>query len=91
VLPVDTHVHRVSRRLGLIGARTGADKAHDELAKRVPEKRVLEFHIQLIRHGRTTCLAGRPKCDQCVLFDRCPEGQVRDQAVLGPVRCPRKR
>jgi endonuclease-3 len=77
VLPVDTHVHRVSRRLGLLGPKTDAAKAHDELAKLVPARRVLEFHIQLIRHGRTVCLAGRPKCADCVLLDRCPEGQSR--------------
>jgi endonuclease-3 len=77
VLPVDTHVHRVSRRLGLIGPRTDAAKAHDELAKLVPAKLVLEFHIQLIRHGRTVCLAAKPKCADCVLLDRCPEGRDR--------------
>jgi endonuclease-3 len=77
VLPVDTHVHRMSRRLGLIDPKIDAAKAHDELAGLVPAKRVLEFHIQLIRHGRTICRAGRPKCADCALLDRCPEGQDR--------------
>ena len=74
VLPVDTHVHRVSRRLGLIGPRTGAEKAHGELAQLVPPRRVLEFHIQLIRHGRTRCSARKPGCEECPLLDLCPEG-----------------
>lgn len=77
VLPVDTHVHRVSRRLGLIGPRVDAGKAHEELGRLVAPRRVLDFHIQLIRHGRTTCVAGRPKCRECVLWDGCPEGRRR--------------
>jgi endonuclease-3 len=76
-LPVDTHVHRVGRRLGLIGPKIDAAKAHDELARLVPAKRVLEFHILLIRHGRTVCSAASPKCSGCVLWDRCPEGHAR--------------
>lgn len=75
VLPVDTHVHRVSRRLGLIGARTGAERAHDELAGLVTPRLVLEFHVLLIRHGRTTCSARRPKCEGCPLLDLCPAGR----------------
>jgi len=75
VLPVDTHVHRVSRRLGLIGARTGAEKAHDELARLVTPRQVLEFHVLLIRHGRAACAARRPKCEGCALLDLCPAGR----------------
>ena len=82
VLPVDTHVHRVSRRLGLIGPRTGAEKAHEELARLVPPQQVLEFHIQLIRHGRSVCLARRPKCPECPLLDLCPDGLKRLQWTL---------
>jgi len=79
VLPVDTHVHRLSRRLGLIGRRTGAAKAHEELARVVPETQVLEFHVQLIRHGRRVCTARAPQCDGCPLLDLCPEGLRRLQ------------
>jgi endonuclease-3 len=81
VLPVDTHVHRVSRRLGLIGARTTAEQAHEELARRVPPERVLEFHIQLIRHGRTVCQARAPRCVECVLVDLCAEAPARLAAL----------
>lgn len=77
VLPVDTHVHRVSRRLGLIAPQTGAAKAHDELARLVPARLVLEFHIQLIRHGRKDCSARRPQCEECPILDLCPEGLKR--------------
>jgi len=81
ILPVDTHVHRVSRRLGLIGPKTSAERAHDELAAIVPKSIVLEFHIQLIRHGRTTCAASKPKCRDCVLLDLCTEGPARVAAL----------
>jgi len=81
ILPVDTHVHRLSRRLGLIGPRTGAERAHEELARQVPAPRVLDFHIQLIRHGRSICLARSPRCRECVLVDRCPEGHRRLREV----------
>ncbi len=77
VLPVDTHVHRVAQRIGLIGPRTDAAAAHRELAAQVPPARILEFHIQLIRHGRTVCLARRPRCEICPLLDLCREGQRR--------------
>jgi endonuclease-3 len=77
VLPVDTHVHRVSRRLGLIGPRTSAEKAHEELARLTAPGKVLEFHVQLIRHGRRVCTARDPRCTDCVLLDGCPFGQER--------------
>jgi endonuclease-3 len=77
VLPVDTHVHRVSRRIGLIAAGTGAAEAHGELAAIVPRGSVLEFHVQLIRHGRRICAARRPACDECLLVDLCAEGRRR--------------
>lgn len=77
VLPVDTHVHRVSRRLGLIADGTTAEQAHQQLARHVPERLVLSFHLQLVRHGRRVCLARTPRCGECVLVDRCPEGQRR--------------
>jgi len=77
VLPVDTHVHRVSRRLGLIGTRVDAVRAHEELAHMVPPRLVLDFHIQLIRHGRRTCQARNPQCERCALVDLCPDGLGR--------------
>ncbi|MBE3097909.1 MAG: endonuclease III [Planctomycetes bacterium] len=72
VLPVDTHVHRVSRRLGLIGPRVTAEQAHDLLADIVPPAKVYAFHVLLIEHGRKVCHARRPECGVCVLSDVCP-------------------
>jgi len=77
ILPVDTHVHRLTRRLGLIAEKCTAEKAHDELAEIVPPSKVLDFHIQLIRHGRTVCSARNPKCSGCALLDVCPDGRRR--------------
>ncbi|MGC9356850.1 MAG: endonuclease III domain-containing protein [Anaerolineae bacterium] len=69
--PVDTHVHRVSRRLGLIPEGTSREKAHDILEDLVPEKLYYAFHIELIRHGRQTCVARDPHCEVCPLNDLC--------------------
>jgi endonuclease-3 len=71
-LPVDTHVHRVARRLGLIGARISAEKAHIELLQLVPPEYVYQFHVLLIEHGRLICKARNPKCPVCVLRTICP-------------------
>jgi len=71
-MPVDTHVHRVARRLGLIGPRVSADAAHKELESMVlPEDRY-RFHVLLIEHGRRVCLARNPRCKACVLNEGCP-------------------
>jgi endonuclease-3 len=72
VLPVDTHVHRVTLRLGLIPPKTSAARAHDLLQAQVPDRLVYPFHVLLIAHGRRTCHARRPDCPHCVLADRCP-------------------
>ncbi len=73
-MPVDTHVHRAARRLGLIPARATADQAHGLLNRdaSVPSELRFSFHIQLIRHGRAVCRASRPACSECVLEDLCP-------------------
>ena len=71
-MPVDTHIFRVSKRLGLIGKKITAEKAHDLLERVVPSAEVFQFHMFLIRHGRDTCKARRPSCDVCVLSNICP-------------------
>jgi endonuclease-3 len=71
-LPVDTHVYRVSRRLGLIGARVTEARAHAVLEPLVPPEDVFAFHVALIKHGRYTCTARAPRCDACPLNDLCP-------------------
>jgi len=71
-LPVDTHVFRVSKRLGLIPDDISANEAHEMLEKIVPNEVVYSFHILLIEHGRKTCRAQRPHCHRCVLQKICP-------------------
>jgi endonuclease-3 len=74
VMPVDTHVHRIALRLGLVPAGTSAEKAHPLITALVPAGRMLEAHLLLITHGRRTCIARRPRCPGCVLLELCPYG-----------------
>jgi endonuclease-3 len=71
-LAVDTHVHRVTRRLGLIGPKVTAEQAHDILEPLVPPEEVYAFHVGLITHGRQVCHARRPECGRCPLREGCP-------------------
>lgn len=71
VIPVDTHVFRVSWRLGLIPRSIGEAKAHSALEAMVPPELAYRFHVALIRHGRALCKAQRPLCEQCPLTDLC--------------------
>ena len=71
VLAVDTHVHRVSRRLGLIGPTVGADAAHDQLQALLEDSQVYSFHVHLIEHGRRTCHAQKPACAACPVQREC--------------------
>ncbi len=75
VLPVDTHVHRVAGRLGLIDSKLSAEKAHEVLGGMVPAADVYRVHILLIEHGRRVCLARSPRCGLCPLLPGCPAGR----------------
>jgi endonuclease-3 len=75
-LPVDTHVHRIAKRLALISPKTSADKAHELLEAACPDDFIYPFHVLLIQHGRTTCKAQRPLCKNCALADLCPSKQL---------------
>ena len=72
VMPVDTHVLRVSKRLGLLPQEANAGRAHHLLQAAVPENLVYSFHLNLIQHGRTTCKARNPSCKGCSLRRLCP-------------------
>lgn len=76
VMPVDTHIHRVAGRLGLIPAGTSAKAAHALMTDLVPAPLIYPLHINLIRHGRKTCRASRPLCEQCSLADLCAYGRA---------------
>jgi endonuclease III len=71
IMPIDTHVHRVSQRLGLIGPKVTADQAHEIFARHTPPEWVYPLHVNLIRHGRQICHAQRPKCSQCAIYEQC--------------------
>ncbi len=71
-IPVDTHVHRASRRLGLIPPKASAERAHDILAEIVPDDLKTPLHVGLIRLGRQICKAPLPRCQDCPLVDLCP-------------------
>jgi endonuclease III len=70
-IAVDTHVFRVSHRLGLANANT-PDKVEAQLHQVVPEGWLPKAHHWLILHGRYTCVARKPKCEACVIRDLCP-------------------
>ncbi|MEX0992321.1 MAG: endonuclease III [Actinomycetota bacterium] len=72
-LPVDTHVHRVTQRLGMVPRRVSAEKADRMLHDLVPDGLRTPLHVGLIRLGRETCTARRPACDTCPLSDLCPK------------------
>jgi len=70
-MPVDTHVHRVSKRLGIIPANMNAEKAHDWYREMNVPVSLYRLHLNLIQHGRTLCRPGKPKCPECGLRNQC--------------------
>jgi len=75
-VPVDTHVGRVCARLGLLPAKGSADAIHDAMLAITPPGAELEFHVNLLRHGRRTCHAQRPNCQKCPLRRMCPSADL---------------
>ncbi len=70
-MPVDRHVERVSKRIGLIPPKATAEQAHDYLQVQLKPEEVHEAHVNLITHGRQTCHALRPECLRCAIAPRC--------------------
>ena len=81
VLPVDTHVHRVSGRLGFIGPKTTADGAHDEMQELLDDDQVYSVHVHFIEHGRRVCHARRPECAVCPVRTECDWYQAQALGV----------
>ena len=81
VIAVDTHVFRVSHRLGLSDGKT-VDAVEKELEKNIPESQRAKAHHWLILHGRYTCVARKPKCDECGLRDWCREYERNNRKSL---------
>ena len=73
VLPVDTHVHRVSTRTGILPAKTSQEKAHVLLLTMLPKDadELLNFHKLLFKHGQQVCTFSYPRCQACLLKDIC--------------------
>jgi endonuclease-3 len=71
-IPVDTHVSRVGARLGLFRPGAPFEELHDRMLALTPPGDELEFHVNLLRHGRRTCHARNPACDECALARMCP-------------------
>ena len=71
VMPVDTHVHRIDSRLGLIRAGAPFEEAHATLEDITPADLVYPLHIEMIRHGRALCRPTNPKCDRCPVREEC--------------------
>jgi endonuclease III len=84
VFPVDTHIHRIARRLKLISAKTSAEQAQRILTKAIAPEDRYAMHVLLIEHGRKTCRAINPRCDGCVLLKLCPYGRQRRVSTTPP-------
>jgi endonuclease-3 len=82
-LPVDTHVGRLTRRLGLT-TQTDPVKVERDVVALVPKEELGALSLRLILHGRAVCAARRPRCEDCVLNDICPSS-----TVAPPRRAPR--
>jgi endonuclease-3 len=74
-IPVDTHVHRLSNRIGF-SAQRNADKIEQDLMRLVPEDHWYRFSYQLIDHGRAICTAKKPRCTECPIEYLCPSSQA---------------
>jgi endonuclease-3 len=79
-VPVDTHVSRVGMRLGLLRAGAPFEELHDEMLALTPPGGELELHVNLLRHGRRTCHARSPACENCALARMCPSRKLFAQA-----------
>tara|TARA_B100000700_G_scaffold331758_1_gene468091 strand:+ start:23014 stop:23685 length:672 start_codon:yes stop_codon:yes gene_type:complete len=76
-LPVDTHVGRVSKRLGFANNKLSNDELHDVLEKKIKPDQIYLFHMSLIQHGRRICHSRKPECHKCPLLKNCPQIDVR--------------
>jgi endonuclease-3 len=71
VVPVDTHVSRVSKRMGYVEPKAKYEQIRASLEKVIPKGMRVRGHIALIAHGRTVCIAGHPRCAECPVSMRC--------------------
>jgi len=70
VFPVDTHVHRILNRTGIVGTKT-PDETFETAKSLIPDEKKVSFHTNLIKFGRSICKAPKPLCGECVIYDLC--------------------
>jgi endonuclease-3 len=75
--PLDTHIFRVLRRVGLIPPKCSDQFAHEVMNRLVPAGKFYSFHVNLIRHGRKICRPRDPLCERCPIVEYCDYGQTR--------------
>jgi endonuclease-3 len=74
VFPLDTHIFRILRRVGLIPQKCTDERAHQIMNAVVPEGKFYSFHVNLIRHGRALCRPREPLCERCPIVEYCDYG-----------------
>jgi endonuclease-3 len=77
VFPLDTHIFRILRRVGLIPQKCTDARAHEIMNRLVPEGKFYSFHVNLIRHGRALCRPREPLCERCPIVEYCDYGNLR--------------
>jgi endonuclease-3 len=75
VFPLDTHIFRILRRVGLIPQKCTDRRAHEIMNALVPSGKFYSFHVNLIRHGRALCRPRDPLCQRCPIVEYCDYGQ----------------
>lgn len=76
LFPMDTHIFRILRRLGLLPEKIGDQKAHDLMEPLIPLGKHYSLHVNLITHGRKICQPNTPKCEQCSIIEQCDYGRA---------------
>lgn len=77
IFPLDTHIFRILRRVGIIASKCSDDFAHEVMNRLVPQGKFYSFHVNLIRHGRKLCRPRYPLCERCPIVEYCDYGQAR--------------
>jgi len=83
IFPVDTHVHRICRRLGLAPDNASAEKTHELMQPLVPTGKSYSLHMNLLKLGRNVCKAQNPRCESCPLADVCQYATGKEPSISG--------
>lgn len=77
IFPLDTHIFRALKRVGIVPQKCSDDRAHEILDAIVPKGKFYSLHVNLIRLGKTICRPQEPKCERCPIIEYCDYGQTR--------------